>query len=79
MIKEKENIRWGTHIEFAVLFVTILGGFYMIDAKCERAHERIDRTYDMFTELSKDMNQKFIEISKEMNQKFYDLLKEGKK
>lgn len=68
MIVEKERVRWGTHIEFAVLFVTILGGFYMIDAKCERAHERIDRTYDMFTELSK-----------EMNQKFYDLLKENKK
>lgn len=71
----KENIHWGTHIEFAVLFVTILGGFYMIDAKCERAHERIDRTYDMFTDLSKEMNQKFYET----NEKFYDLLKDVKK
>jgi hypothetical protein len=50
----KEKIHWGTHIEFAVLFVTLVGGFYMIDAKFERCHERTDKLYEMFYEVVRD-------------------------
>ncbi len=49
-----ENKTWGNHLEFAVLFITLLGGFYMIDAKCERAHDRIDGLYHMFYEVVKE-------------------------
>lgn len=51
---EKDKIQWGIHIEFAVLFMTLVGGFYMIDSKFERCHERTDRIYEMFYEIIKD-------------------------
>lgn len=56
-----EKTAWTTHAEFVILFITMLGGFYMIDSKCERAHERIDtqgaridRAYEMFYEIVKE-------------------------
>jgi hypothetical protein len=51
---KKEMIQWGVHVEFAILFVTLLGGFLLIDSKCERAHDRIDKLYEMFYEVVKE-------------------------
>lgn len=52
---------WGAHIEFAVLLITLLGGFYMINAKCERAHDRIDKQYEIWVETQKEIKQIYID------------------
>lgn len=53
-----ESKNWTTHVEFLVLLVTLLGGFYLLDGKIERANdrhsERTDRLYEMFIDLLKD-------------------------
>lgn len=43
-----------SHVEFLVLLVTLLGGFYLLDGKIERQSERTDRLYEMFIELVKE-------------------------
>jgi hypothetical protein len=50
----EQKIQWGSHIEFAVLFITLIGGFYMIDAKFERCHERTDKLYEMFYDVVRE-------------------------
>lgn len=52
---------WVSHAEFVVLFITLLGGFCLLDSKIERAHERIDRhgertdrLYEMFIDLVRE-------------------------
>lgn len=49
------------HIEFAVLMVTLLGGFYMIQSKIDAHGQRInqqglrtDKLYEMFIDLLKE-------------------------
>lgn len=53
-----ENKNWGIHIEFAILFVTLLGGFYTLDGKIERQacmqSSRTDKLYEMFIDLVKE-------------------------
>lgn len=63
----KEDTNWSRHLEFAVLLITLIGGFYTLDGKIERQGERTDRLYEMF-----------VTIQTENHQKFYDLLKEKK-
>lgn len=70
-----DNKNWFVHVEWVVVLVTLLGGFYMLDGKIERQGERADRLYDMFCMMQTDYNTKFDKI----NEKFYDLLKEGKR
>jgi hypothetical protein len=36
------------HAEFAVLLITLISGFYLLDGKIERANERTDKVYEMF-------------------------------
>lgn len=45
---------WSTHVEFVVLFITLIGGFYLLDAKIDRQADRTDRLYEMFIELIKE-------------------------
>jgi len=49
---------WTTHVEFMVLLVTLIGGFYLLDGKIERAtatqSARTDRLYEMFIEIVKE-------------------------
>jgi hypothetical protein len=46
-----------SHIEFLVLLVTLLGGFYLLDGKIERNTQaqsaRTDRLYEMFIDIVK--------------------------
>ena len=46
--------KWSTHVEWAILMVTILGAFYVLDAKIERQGHRTDRLYEMFIDLLKE-------------------------
>ena len=56
------NKNWFVHIEWAVVLITLLGGFYMLDGKIERQvcfldeklerqAARTDRLYEMFIDL----------------------------
>lgn len=62
-----DKTHWSSHVEWAVLLVTLIGGFYMIDGKIERQMTRTDKLYEMYC------NQQ-----KEFDKRFYDLLKENK-
>lgn len=46
------------HMDTAVVLVTLIGGFYLIDGKIERQSvtqsQRTDRLYEMFIELVKE-------------------------
>ena len=46
-----------SHLEFMVLWLTMLGGFYLLDGKIERATSqqsaRTDKLYEMFIDLLK--------------------------
>ena len=53
-----ENKNWFVHVEWGVVLVTLLSGFYLLDGKIERQGERqsarTDRLYEMFIELVKE-------------------------
>lgn len=60
---EKNN--WFVHVEWVVIFITLIGGFYNLDTRMEnrtselRADltqqcQRTDRLYEMFIDLLKD-------------------------
>lgn len=45
---------WFIHVEWVVMLVTLLGGFYLLDGKIERQNTRTDRLYEMFIDLIKE-------------------------
>lgn len=49
-----ENRNWFVHVEWVVVLVTLLGGFYLLDGKIERQVARTDRLYEMFIDLLKE-------------------------
>lgn len=49
-----ENKNWFVHVEWVVVLVTLLGGFYLLDGKIERQGNRTDRLYEMFIDLVKE-------------------------
>lgn len=49
-----ESKHWTTHVEFMVLLITLIGGFYLLDGKIERQSLRTDRLYEMFIDIVKD-------------------------
>lgn len=53
-----EYKNWFIHVEWVVMLVTLIGGFYMIDNKIDRHMElqcaRTDRLYEMFIDLIKE-------------------------
>jgi hypothetical protein len=57
----KEN-HWSIHLEFLVIFVTLLGGYFLIDSKVERQGQQTDRLYEMFYDAQNDYHQKFYEL-----------------
>ncbi len=65
-----DSKHWTTHVEFLVLLITLLGGFYLLDGKIERQGERTDRLYEIYVTTQKDI----FELRADFNQKFYDLL-----
>lgn len=49
-----DSKHWTTHVEFIVLLITLIGGFYLLDGKIERQSSRTDRLYEMFIDLVKE-------------------------
>jgi len=52
--KMSESKHWTSHVEFVVLLITLLGGFYLLDGKIERQSGRTDKLYEMFIDLVKE-------------------------
>lgn len=50
-----ESKHWTSHVEFVVLLITLLGGFYLLDGKIERQSNRTDKLYEMFIDLIKEV------------------------
>jgi hypothetical protein len=50
-----DNKHWTTHLEFAVLLITLIGGFYTLDAKIERQGLRTDKLYEMYAETQREI------------------------
>lgn len=81
----KDNTNITTHIEFMVLLVTLLGGFYLLDGKIERCTQaqsaRTDKLYEMFCEVQTQMKQDSIYVKDqllEMKKEQYEFMKENK-
>jgi hypothetical protein len=49
-----EQKNWFVHVEWVVVLITLLGGFYLLDGKIERQGATTDRLYEMFIDLLKD-------------------------
>lgn len=60
-----ENRNWFVHIEWVVVLVTLLGGFYLLDGKIERQGQRTDRLYEMWCETQKDIRDIYKDWSRE--------------
>jgi len=45
-----------SHLEFMVLWLTMLGGFYLLDGKIERQSARTDKLYEMFIDVVRNRN-----------------------
>jgi hypothetical protein len=60
-----ENRHWFVHVEWVVVLVTLLGGFYMLDGKIDRQGERTDRLYEMFVQNQREGQIMLKEIQKE--------------
>jgi hypothetical protein len=56
-----EKSHWSVHVEFIVIFITLLGGYYFIQkdvsaqtARIDQVNCRTDQLYQMFIELIKE-------------------------
>lgn len=60
-----ENKNWFVHVEWVVVLITLLGGFYTIDSKIDcqiisvreeisAQAQRTDKLYEMFIDLLKE-------------------------
>ena len=63
---------WFVHVEWVVVLVTLLGGFYLLDGKIERQGQRTDTLYVMYCDTQKEI----ANINKENGERFYKLLQE---
>ena len=62
-----ENKNWFSHVEWAVLLVTLLGGFYMLDGKIERQGQRTDRLYEMFCDIQRQFKDEMLKMNDRHN------------
>lgn len=56
-----ESKNWFVHIEWVVVLMTLLGGFYLLDGKIERQCTRTDRLYEMWCDTQKEIKQLYID------------------
>lgn len=63
---------WFVHIEWVVVLVTLLGGFYTLDSKIERQSQRCDKLYEIWVENNKEIQR----CREDSNRKWETLLRE---
>ena len=73
---EKIQNHWSIHMEFAVMLVTLIGGFYTLDSKIERQGARTDKLYEMYCEMRKEIHQEMAEMRKDHHQEMAEMRKD---
>jgi len=53
---------WFVHVEWVVVLVTLLGGFYLLDGKIERVGERLDRHQEAQAARTDRLYEMFIDL-----------------
>lgn len=51
-----ENKNWLSHVEWVIIFITLVGGFYSMDARIDAANSRFDQFMIAWHEESKDFH-----------------------
>ena len=74
-VRKMESKNWFIHVEWAVLLMTFLGGFYILDSKIEKQSSRTDRLYEMFCDLQNQIKNEILAMKKEQ----YEFMRETKK
>ena len=59
---ESKNNNWLSHLEWLVVFVTLLGGFYALDGRIDMINSRFDQFMFTWHEESKDFHGRLISI-----------------
>lgn len=57
-----ENRNWFVHVEWVVVLITLLGGFYLLDGKIERQGQRTDRLYEMFIDVQNEIKSLTVKV-----------------
>lgn len=57
---------WFVHIEWVVVLITLLGGFYTLDSKIERQSARTDRLYEIYVESNEKWNERWADTQNEL-------------
>ena len=63
---EKIQNHWSIHMEFAVMLVTLIGGFYTLDSKIERQGARTDKLYEMYCDMQKEIKETNVKHHQEL-------------
>lgn len=73
--KTENKTKWSVHAEWILLFITLVGGFYLLDGKIENLSAaqiaRIDQVNTRIDQVNTRTDQLY--------EMFIDLLKEGRK
>jgi hypothetical protein len=59
---------WLSHVEWAVMFVTLIGGFYAMDARIDASNARFDQFLMAWHEESRDFHARLC-VNEERNRK----------
>lgn len=66
--KTNNEKNWLTHIEWLIVFITLLGGFYSLDARIDAINSRFDQFMIAWHEEAKDFHGRLCSIE-ERNKK----------
>jgi hypothetical protein len=59
-----EKKSWVQHVEWLVLLGTLISGFYLLDGKIDRQSSRVDRLYEMYCDMQKEIKDIYIYLEK---------------
>lgn len=65
---------WFVHIEWVVVLVTLLGGFYTLDSKIERQGQRCDKLFEIWVKNHETFHKEIQLCREESNKKWEQLL-----
>lgn len=57
-----ENKSWINHLEWAVVLVTLIGGFYAMDARIDAINARFDQFMFAWQQESKDFHGRLVSL-----------------
>ena len=69
MENKQEKTSWISHIEWVVMFVTIIGGFYSITSRIDNCNNRMDQLFVAWHQESKDFHGRLCAIEERNKEK----------